>query len=99
MGAERAGIVNAEALIRAKFENVLADGTPWRHPNAPIVIAETKGRCVKVYLSGSPTHAGLAEDLLGDCNPCSEFRLDGRTLYARLKTAEQLAADDAAVDY
>jgi hypothetical protein len=91
--------VNAEASIRAVFESVLDDGTPYRHPNAPVAIVATKGRCVHVRLSGSPEWIDLVEQLIGDGKPCSEFRLEGRDLYARLKTPEQRAADDAAIDY
>jgi hypothetical protein len=91
--------VNVEAQIRAVFESRLADGTPWQHPNAPISIVATKGRCVHVRLSGAPDWTYLAFDLLGDGNPCAEFRLEGRNLFARLKTPEQLAADDAAIDF
>jgi hypothetical protein len=91
--------VNVEAQIRAVFESVLTDLTPWKHPNAPIVILKTKGRCVHVGLSGAPRWCDLAADLLGAGRPCEEFRLIGRDLYARMKTPEQLAADDAALEY
>lgn len=91
--------MNAEAAIRRVFEDVLDDGTPWRHPNAPILVMEVKGRCVRVALSGAPTWADLAHELLGATGACEEFRLVGRDLYARMKTPEQRAADAAAIDY
>ena len=91
--------MNAEARIQEVFESVLDDGTPWRHPNAPITIVATKGRCVHARLSGTPEWSRLFEDLLSYGGPCTEFRLEGRDLFARLKTPEQIAADGAAMDY
>ena len=91
--------MNAEARLRQVFEFAYADGTTYRHPNAPIVVAEVKGRCVRVMLSGSPRWDELAEDLLGNGNPCEEFRLEGQSLYARIKAPEQFAADAAAADF
>lgn len=91
--------MNVEAQIRAVFESVLADGSPWKHPNAPVYVVKTAGRCVHVGLSGEPRWCDLAADLLGAGRPCEEFRLVGRDLYVRMKTSEQLAADDAALEY
>lgn len=90
----------AQALARfhSKFNAVLDDGTPYRHPNAPISLVATKGRCVHFRLSGEPSWSDLAEELTRNGGPCEEFRLEGRDLYARLKTEAQLTADDAAFD-
>lgn len=85
--------------IRRVFENVLDDGTPWRHPNAPIHVRAVKGRCVHAGLSGTPRWAELAELLTGPGMPCEEFRLEGRELYVRVKTDAQRAADDAALEF
>lgn len=91
--------MNAEERIKRAFESVHDDGTPWRHRNAPVTVIKAIGRCVHMRLSGEPVWSDLADDLLGDGMPCSEFRLEGRDLYVRVKTDAQLEADYAAMDY
>ena len=89
--------MNPANIIRRVFESVLDDGTPWRHQNAPVTILATKGRCVRVSLSGSPCWSDLALDLLPVCE--FPFRLVGRELYAKVKTPAQMEADDLAAEY
>ena len=79
-------------MLAAEWVN---DGRKMR----PARVIERKGRCIHIRFGEAPSWTDLAFDLLGAGNPCEEFRLDGKDLYARLKTAEQIAADDAAIDY
>lgn len=93
--------MNPEARIRAVFEGVLDDGSPWQHPTYRIRrVNAVKGRCVHVTLGDRYQSAGkpprwsdLAHELLGPSGPCDSFRLDGWDLYASMKTDAQLDAD------
>jgi hypothetical protein len=75
------------------FLSVAGDSTA-----TPQIVA-TKGRCIRVHVTGAAfTWHDKAELLLGACNPVEEFRIDGNCIVARLKTAAQIEADNAAFD-
>lgn len=69
--------------------------------NAPLEIVQQKGRCLRVrrkdWLGFTDWHE-WSSVFLGNGNPCEEFRVDGCSVIARLKTAEQSAADDVGFD-
>lgn len=62
-------------------------------------ILDSEGRCIRVQVTGTRLNwHQLAEGLLGTGRPCEEFRVEGNFINARLKTSEQLTADDLASD-
>lgn len=100
--------MNAEARLRAAFEWTGADGSSNGHPTLRVrKVNKVTGRYVHATLrdryqsqGAPPAWSDLAAWLLGGAGQvCESINVVGWDLFACVKTDEQIAADDNALDY